>query len=93
MRLEKSHNGWELLTIADGSLSCENYDLLPEHIDRIEKMLRPEFGRSMKKNRIMVDYDNWSGVFIMQMPGIHTKSSDRVIKKIYVYLSASELKL
>ena len=58
-----------------------------------EKMLQPKFGRSMKKNRIMVGYDNWSGVFILHMPGIHTKSSDRVIKKIYVYLSASELNL
>ena len=84
---EKSKNGWKLHKIANGHLSCDNFDLSPDDIDRIERMLRPRFGRSMKKENIWVSYDNWSGVFIMQMPGMNTDSSDEVIRKIYGFLS------
>lgn len=41
----------------------------------------------MTKEHIIIGYDNWSGVFIMQMPGVNTRSSDDVIKKIYDFLS------
>lgn len=82
-----SKNGWKLQEIADGHLSCENFDLSPDDIERIEKLLLPKFGHSMKNESIMVSYDNWSDVFIMQMPGKHTDSSDEVIKNIYEFLS------
>lgn len=67
MILAKSNNGWELHTIANGRLSCENFNLMPDDIERIEKKLQPEFESSMKNEHIMISYDNWSGVFIMQM--------------------------
>ncbi len=87
MLCRKSENGWKLDTIANKHLSCENYNLKPGHIDRIEQILQPEFGDKMKKEHIEVSYDNWSGVFIMQMPGFNTDSSDDVIKEIYEFLS------
>ena len=37
--IEKSRNGWELQEIADRHLSCENFDLLPDDIERVEKLL------------------------------------------------------
>lgn len=91
MILAKSNNGWELHTIANGRLSCEHFNLMPDDIERIEKMLQPEFENSMKNEHIMISYDNWSGVFIMQMPSYQTCSSDDVIKKIYTFLSNSDL--
>lgn len=91
MLYHKSENGWELDTIANDHLSCDNFYLKPEHIDRIEQMLQLKFGDKMKKEHIMVSYDNWSGVFIMQIPGFNTDSSDNVIKEIYKFLSESNL--
>lgn len=82
MILAKSNNGWDLHTIANGRLSCENYNLMPDDIERIEKILQPEFESSMKNENIMISYDNWSGVFIMQMSRSQTYSSDDIIKKI-----------
>ena len=87
MLLDKSKNGWELRTIANGHLSCENDKLLPNDIDRIKKVLKPKFMDIMKKEHIMVSYDNWSGVFIMQSVGIKTGSADIVIKEIYEFLA------
>lgn len=91
MLLAKSNNGWELHTITNGRLSCDNFNLMPDDIERIEKMLQPEFGSSMKNEHIIISYDNWSGVFIMQMSRVETNSSDDVIKKIYDFLSNSDL--
>lgn len=91
MLLEKSNNGWELHTITNGRLSCEHFNLMPDDIERIEKILQPEFESSMKNEHIIISYDNWSGVFIMQLPGVETYSSDDVIKKIYDFLSNSDL--
>lgn len=91
MILAKSNNGWELHTIANGRLSCEHLNLRPDDIERIEKMLQPEFESLMKNEHIMISYDNWSGVFIMQMSNAQTYSSDNVIKKIYDFLSNSDL--
>ena len=87
MLISKSKNGWELCTITNDKLSCDNFNLSSDDIDRIKKILQPEFGSSMKREHIMIGYDNWSGVFIMQMPGVNTHSSDDVIKKIYDFLS------
>lgn len=91
MLVMKSKNGWQLQTIANGHLSCENFDLVPDDIDRIKQLILPEFGYLMKKEHIMVSYDNSSGIFIMQMPGVDTDSSDNVIKEIYNFLSGSDL--
>ena len=88
---KKSENGWELSTIANGHLSCDNSVLTAEDIDRVEKLLMPEYGEIMEKEHIIVSYDNWSGVFIMQMNGFSTDSSDEIIKEIFVYLSDSDL--
>lgn len=92
MLIEKSKNGWELCTITNDKLSCDNFNLSSDDIDRIKEILQPEFGSSMKKEHIMIGYDNWSGVFIMQMPGVQTNSSDDVIKKIYDFLSRDDLR-
>jgi len=48
--LSKSDNGWELHTISDGSLSCENSKLDSDDIANVEKMILPEYGERMKKN-------------------------------------------
>lgn len=91
MLLAKSNSGWELHTIANGRLSCEHFNLMPDDIERVEKMLQPEFESAMKNEHIIIGYDNWSGVFIMQNAGKETNSSDDVIKKIYDFLSNSDL--
>ena len=78
--------GWELHRIADGNLSCENFSLNCDDIDRIERTLKPVFGERMKKAHIMVSYDNWSGVYIMHMPGTRTKEAERLIGEIYDFL-------
>lgn len=91
MLYQKNENGWELNRIANGHLSCDNFTLKTDDIDRVEKLLRPKYGEIMEKENIIVNYDNWSGVFIMQMPGFSTDSSDDVINEIYDFLSKSDL--
>ncbi len=81
--MKKSKNGWELQILANGHLSCDNFDLSSDDADKVEKYISSEFGQLMKNEKIMVGYDNWSGVFIMQMPNFNTDTSDRVIKSIY----------
>ena len=81
--ISKSNNGWELHTVANGSLSCENSKLDSNDIDIVEKKILPEYGERMKKEHVFVSWDNWSGVFIMALPGLHTDNSDKLIKEIY----------
>ena len=90
MVISKSNNGWELYTIANGHLSCENFELDSGDIDKIEEILKPEFENVMKSEHIIVAYDNWSGVFIMQSPGFKTGHADEVIRKIYEFLAHLE---
>ncbi len=83
--ISKSDNGWELHTIADGSLSCENFWLSDNDIASVEKIILPEFGQRMEKEHVFISWDNWSGVFIMHLshPVKHTADSDKLIKEIY----------
>ena len=85
--ISKSDNGWELHTVANGSLSCENSKLDSNDIDVVEKMILPEFGERMKKEHVFVSWDNWSGVFIMALPGLNTDKSDKLIKEIFERLA------
>ena len=85
--ISKSNNGWELHTVANGSLSCENSKLDSNDIDVVEKMILPEFGERMKKEHVYVSWDNWSGVFIMALPGLNTDTSDKLIKEIFERLA------
>ena len=85
--ISKSDNGWELHTVANGSLSCENSKLDSNDIDVVEKMILPEFGERMKKEHVFVSWDNWSGVFIMALPGSNTDNSDKLIKEIFERLA------
>ena len=85
--ISKSDNGWELHTVTDGSLSCENSKLDSNDIDVVEKMILPEFGERMKKEHVFVSWDNWSGVFIMALPGLNTDNSDKLIKEIFERLA------
>ena len=78
-------NKWELTKIANGHLSCENSELDDSSIDEIERIILNKFGNIIKEENITVSYDNWSGIFIMQI-GANTHSSDLLIKKIYDYL-------
>ena len=84
--ISKSNNGWELHTVANGSLSCDNSKLDSNDIDIVEKMILPEFGKRMKKEHVFVSWDNWSGVFIMALPGLNTDNSDKLIKEIFEWL-------
>lgn len=88
--ISKSDNGWELHTVANGSLSCENSKLDSNDIDVVEKMILPEFGERMKKEHVFVSWDNWSGVFIMALPGLNTDTSDKLIKEIYEWLAEND---
>ena len=56
-------------------------------IDVVEKMILPEFGERMKKEHVFVSWDNWSGVFIMALPGLNTDNSDKLIKEIFERLA------
>ena len=85
--ISKSNNGWELHTVANGSLSCENSKLDSNDIDVVEKMIQPEYGERMKKEHVFVSWDNWSGVFIMALPGLNTDKSDKLIKEIFERLA------
>jgi len=92
MLIAKSKNGWELHTIANGKLSCEKFTLeSKEDIDSVSRSIEQKFGDAMEKEGIFVGWDNWSGTFIMQMPGKNTDSSDLVIREIYEYLSDTDL--
>ena len=85
--ISKSNNGWELHTVANGSLSCENSKLDSNDIEIVEKMIQPECGERMKKEHVFVSWDNWSGVFIMALPGLNTDKSDKLIKEIFERLA------
>lgn len=86
----KSANGWELAKIASGSLSCENFNLGPDDINRIEELLKPGFLERMKETHVCVSYDNWSGVFINPLPGFESRRADALIKEIYAFLSETD---
>ena len=85
--ISKSNNGWELHTVANGSLSCENSKLDSNDIDVVEKMIMLEFGERMKKEHVFISWDCWSGVFIMALPGLNTDKSDKLIKEIFERLA------
>lgn len=85
--ISKSNNGWELHTVANGSLSCENSKLNSNDIDVVEIMILPEFGERMKKEHVFISWDCWSGVFIMALPGLNTDKSDKLIKEIFERLA------
>lgn len=88
MLVSKSRNGWELHTISNDKLSCENYYLeAAADIDKMESNIRQRFGSAMDKEGIMVGWDIWSGTYIMQMPGRGTKSGDDVVRQIYEFLA------
>ena len=92
MLIAKSKNGWELHTIANGKLSCENFNIeSTEEIAEVEHRIQQKFGDILKKEGIFVGWDNWSGTYIMQIPGKNTESSDEIIKEIYEFLSDSNL--
>lgn len=82
---------WKLNTMANGHLSCDNFNLQPDAIDHINNILKPDFETLMKKEKVIIGYDNWSGVFIMQMPGFQTDTSDDLIKNIHSFLSKNDL--
>ncbi len=90
MLISKSENGWELHTITNGKLSCEKSDLEATDVDRVQSTIEQKFGSIIKEERIFVSWDNWSGIFIMQMPGMNTASSDDLIKEIYEFLANSD---
>ena len=93
MLMAKSENGWELHTIGNGKLSCEkfNLDVTTTEIERVKSSIQQKFGKIIDEEGIMVSWDNWSGIFIMQMPGMNTDSSDVLIKEIYKFLVETSL--
>ena len=92
MLIAKSKNGWELHTIANGKLSCENFNIeSSEENAEVEHWIQQKFGDILNKEGIFVGWDNWSGTYIMQMPGKNTESSDKIIREIYEFLADSNL--
>lgn len=53
MLYQKSENGWELHTTANGHLSCDNFVLKADDTDRVEELLRPKYGKIMKKSILL----------------------------------------
>ena len=92
MLIAKSENGWELHTINNGKFSCEKLDLDASisDIDRVESYIRQKFGNIIDEEGIIVSWDNWSGIFIMQMPDMNTDSSDAIIREIYKFLACDD---
>ena len=91
MYYQKSKNGWVLCELSDRNKSCEKYSLNADDADRVEELLAPVFGERMKKEHIMISYDNWSGVYIMNIPGFGSETSDKLIKEIFIYLSQRDI--
>ena len=44
----------------------------------------------MKEENVFVSYDNWSGVYLMAIPGKSTQKSDKLVKDIYEFLNEQE---
>ena len=44
----------------------------------------------MKKQNVFISYDNWSGIYLMAIPGKTTQKSDKLIKEIYEFLIEQE---
>lgn len=93
MLVAKSENGWQLHTIRNGKLSCEKFNLnaTTTEIERVKSSIQQKFGKIIDEEGILVSWDNWSGIFIMQMPGMNTASSDALIKEIYEFLVETNL--
>ena len=79
-------SGWKLCKIANGSLSCENPKLNENDISKVMETVHSKFGERMKEENVFVSYDNWSGVYLMAIPGKSTQKSDKLIKDIYELL-------
>ena len=88
--VSKDISGWELHVIADGSLSCENPKLTDNDISEVVSIVRAKFGERLDKEDVFVSYDNWSGVYLMAIPGKSTQKSDKLIKDIYEFLIEKE---
>ena len=83
-------SGWKLCKIADGSLSCENSKLNENDISKVKETIQSKFGERMKKESVFVSYDNWSGIYLMAIPGKTTRKSDKLVKDIYEFLIEQE---
>ena len=84
--VSKDISGWELCKLTDGSLSCENSKLDENDVSAIEETIQSKFGVRIKKDNVFVSYDNWSGIYIMAIPGKTTQNSDKLIKEIFEFL-------
>ena len=86
--ISKNKNGWVLHTITDGSLACDNDKISKEEFVVIEKSILSEFEDRMKKEHVIIDWDEWSGYIITRVFWEKkTEKSDELIKEIYEYLS------
>ena len=83
-------SGWKLCKIANGSLSCENPKLNENDISTVMETVQSKFGERMKDENVFVSYDNWSGVYLMAIPGKSTLKSDKLVKDIYEFLIEQE---
>ncbi|MBD5146499.1 MAG: hypothetical protein HDT21_11425 [Ruminococcus sp.] len=86
---------WNIFELANGHLSCENISLGSQDIDKIEEIIEKHFGAGiLRRRKIYVSYDCWSGVYIMPVwYGVSEEirsDSDEFVKEIYEFLKASE---
>lgn len=81
------NNSWKLTRIANGQLSCENSFVDENDIERIEKEVQSQFTNRLLEEHIVVMWDCWSGVFIMQNTGFeYTESTEQLLKEIFDFL-------
>ena len=83
-------SGWKLCKIANGSLSCENPKLDENDIPAVMETVQSKYSERMKKQNVFISYDNWSGIYLMAIPGKTTQKSDKLIKEIYEFLIEQE---
>lgn len=80
-------NDWELLRIANGQLSCENSNKKEKDLEVIEEELKKQFNKRLLDEHIVIMWDCWSGVFIMQNAGFdYTNLTEQLLLDIFDYL-------
>ena len=86
------NNNWEIVKLASGRLSIDNYSKSETEIENIENNLQKRFFDRLKDENIVVMWDCWSGIFIMQNVGFeYTKSTELLLQEIYDFLNSDDL--
>lgn len=85
-------NNWKIYISANGELSIENASKSEIDIENIENNLKQRFADRLRVEHIMISWDCWSGIFIMQNVGFeYTKSTELLLQEIYDFLRLDDM--